>query len=289
MIVVKTSDFYRPQEWPSGCQTREEGDFLIGPIEGGGPGVHSIDIIGQRSGKNKRINYGFVEVLCVETIYNPLYNCDHPNSNEKRYKSKITFKIHDKFNNGEKRELICKSFTTVLLNTIPFINLILSEGHGLTDLNWEWIDWQCNGFDCMSECNGQLRKFLLYENDIYSKERLYDKLDEIVVSGKKVGESIVGKDNYFYDELTIRLELSFPYRDHYIAELLFDNSYTFTENNDIECTIRCNKHYAYSSSGSFKMDEYRLNKYKYEIVRDLRINRLPNFDILEMKKRRFLL
>lgn len=289
MIVVNKKDFFNPQNNPNVNNSIESGDFIIEvpELDFNQIGYAKSKEFGRELSLEEGLNYGYVEVVgirCKCTRQEPLY---WGLPDRKKYEFEVSFYIYEPTGRYEMKIMECSGLACFLKNTLPYINLLLREGYKIDEFNWEWIQWQVKGWE-FSDANGQGRCYNLYENDITSKEALYDAVEAIVVSGVENGINHVGKDNDFWDEITAELKFGFPFVDRYLAELLFNTPEIDEENKIIRYQYRTNFHSDYASVGPYKLSEHAIKEYKYKLLRELRIYKIPKFSLEEMKKRRFL-
>lgn len=290
-MIIKKKNFSTPNpSWTSADRIEEDGDIVIEipKLDFDETKYASLREVGRQLHDEEGVCIGHVEitnVVCKCYRREPLY---HNTSYRKGYRYIVDLYIYDKENYITKTlEVDDLNFITSIV--IPHINILIGKGYTINDLNWDWIDWQCNCWD-FSVANEQPKGRCLnfYNDDITTAEDLYDRIETIKVSGYVDGINHIGKDNDFWEVITVELTLEFPFIDRYIAELLFDNpSYDF-ETKTISYTYKTNYHSGYSAVGPYKLDESKLERYRENWIKSLRIYKVHNFDKNEMMSRRFL-
>lgn len=289
-MVLKKENFNIPnKDWCNDSST-EFGDILIKipELNFDEEGYVYIEEVGYLRHEEEGVHINHIEITEIKCVCNrrePLYfGCP----DRKSYVYTVHFYLYEE-NNYVVKTLVVDSLKFFLTILVPHLNILIDSGHKIEDINWDWIEWQCSCWDfCMANDQPRGRQLNFYENDIRSQEDLYDALENIIVSGYEDGINHVGKDNDFWEVITVELKLNFPFVDRYIGEILFENPTYENEGNFIKYSYTTNYHSAYSAVGSYKLPDYKLLQYKQEQIRRLRINKVHLFNPQEMLLRRFL-
>lgn len=231
--------------------------------------------------KDEGVKIGHFEILGIRCKCIELKSLYFGLPPRKGYRFKIDYYLYDE-NDYKCDVFLCDNLKFIIFQIIENINEFIDKGFRIADLNWEWINWQCT---CWNGGDWGLR---FYENDILSPEDLYDRIEDIIVTGMERGINYVGKDNDFWNEITVELKLDFPFVDRYIGELLFSDPQYDEDSKIIKWTFEDNYHSAYKAVGPYRLSESVLQEYKSKLIRSLRIYKVHLFNNKDMRKRRFL-
>lgn len=289
-MVIKKKNFNCPNKDWGKDSSEEEGDILIKipELDFDEIGDVSIEEVGCKRHEEEGVFINHVEIMgitCLCKRREPLY---YGLPNRKSYYYTIEFYLYNE-NEWTIKTIEVDSLKFFLTILVPHMNQLIDKGHKLKDINWDWVEYQCKCWDFnMANDQPRGRQLNYYENDITTQEKLYDVLDNIIVSGYEDGINHVGKDNDFWEVITIELKLGFPFIDRYIGEILFENPTYEMDDKSIKVSYKTNYHSAYAAVGPYRLSEQKLEEYKRKAIRWLRINKVHLFDPKEMLLRRFL-
>lgn len=230
----------------------------------------------------KSINYGNVEILKIKVLR---YRIDpmatyNTYCGPREFKFTFQLKMTDKEGAVLQQEIETDNSEFMLKNTIPFINILLEEGHSINDFDWDWINWQAN-----TGGDDQGKWFPFKKNDIRNGEELYDFLSSFTLAAQDYYTSrFCGRDGY----------ITFKYIDDYISNLINDALRGFirkdTENNTIciEFKIYCNESQYYYINSRDDVRQEEIEQYVDPLIKKLRVHCLMHFDEFEVKKSKFL-
>ena len=290
MIIVYSENFYKPQnfKWEGVYRQLQEGDFLIEipKLNINQEGVASISVYGKKRDEDEGLNYGNIEVVevkCKCLQDSPLY---YGSQDGIKYLYSVKFYLYSI--NGEYKicSLECDDLFFLLLTILPYLNLLLKENHNISEFDFEWINWQCTTWE-FCQANGQGRSFSQCDNDIYSLESLYDYIDTITIDGTYYSISSRGGGCCFTE-----LDIKYHYIDKYLSLLIGEalKSKPIFSDTNVSYKVRVDREdfEGYCSTMENKIDNIKLEYYKNEILKKIRIHTLRNFDFTAMRKMRFL-
>ena len=172
----------------------------------------------------------------------------------------------------------------LLYTILPLINLAMRDGWLISELNFDWLEWQCNAWE-WGEANDQGRGFLFNDEDIYSIESLYKYLKSFKIETIKQSLYRRGGGVYWTD-----VSIYFRYIDNYISNLISDVlGVEFNISGDttkvISYKLKLNK---YECDGYCPNSRILCNneaeKYREQIEMNLMIHVLRAFDLIQLKK-----
>lgn len=289
-IIVHQENFFRPKNfrYESLYRKPQNGDFIIKvpDLSFNEESYANFEEYGRTLHDDEGLNYGYVEITrikCKCSKRKPLYH-GLPDT----YKYCYIVNLYLYSTNGEyiTYDLDSDDLPFLLKTIIPYLNLLLKENHSVSEINFDWVKWQCTTWKSC-QANGQGRAFSLKRNDFCSLEKLYDYIDTINITGSF--NSIYRRGGgYKYTELKITYANIDRYVNLLIGKAL--GSKLIQEENEISYEVETDKKdfEGHCQTYHIQIDDIKLNEYKREILKIIRIYVLRNFDFTEMRKLRFL-
>lgn len=293
MIVLKPNMFYAPIDYRREiCNvSAENGDYTIEipPLEFGEESYASLNIVGRPLQDNEGLHFGNIELVGLKVLCKrgkPLY---YGLKEPKIYEYCLSLYLYDVNDEWQTYNLHGTDIYFLLYTILPLINLVLKEGCLISQLNFDWLEWQCNAWE-WGEANGQGRGFLFNENDIYDLESLYRYLKSFKIEAIKQSLNKRGGGVYWTDVC-----ICFRYIDNYISSLISDAlgvkfiisgdstkvvSYKLELDKD-ECD-------GYCPNNNSLLQNNEAEKYREQIEMKLMIHVIRAFDLLELKKNRLI-
>ncbi len=294
IIILKPQKFYSPKNyrWEIYDNTSaENGDYTIEipSLDFGEECYASLNVVGRHMHDDEGLHFGYVELVDLKVICKrgiPLY---HGLPEPKKYEYIMSLYLYDVDRNWQTYELHGTDISFLLYTILPLINLVLRDGYLISQINFDWLEWQCNAWES-GEANGQGRGFLFNNEDIYSLEQLYKYIKSFKIEAIKQSLCRRGGGIYWTDVC-----ISFRYIDKYVSKLISDAlgvnfiisgdtakevSYKF-QLDKFECD-------GYCPNNSSLLSNNEVEKYKDQIEMKLMIHVLRAFDLLELKKSRLI-
>lgn len=174
----------------------------------------------------------------------------------------------------------------LLYTILPLINLALRDGCLISELNFDWLEWQCNAWE-WEEANGQGRGFLFNDEDIYSIESLYKYLKSFKIEAIKQALYRRGGGVYWTD-----VSICFRYINNYISNLISDTlGVKFIIYGDttkiVSYKLKLDKYECdgYCPNSSSILCNNEAEKYREQIEMNLMIHILRAFDLIQLLKK----
>ena len=274
-IIVHQENFFRPKNfrYESLYRKPQNGDFIIKvpDLSFNEESYANFEEYGRTLHDDEGLNYGYVEITSIKC---------------KKYCYTVNLYLYS--TNGEyiTYDLDSDDLPFLLKTIIPYLNILLKENHSISEINFDWVKWQCTTWE-FCQANGQGREFSLKQNDFCSLEKLYDYIDTINITGSF--NSIYRRGGgYKYTELKITYANIDRYVNLLIGKAL--GSKLIQEENEISYEVETDKEYFEGPCQTYhiQIDDIKLNEYKREVLKIIRIYVLRNFDFTEMRKLRFL-
>lgn len=169
IIILKPNKFYSPSNHRRERYNipAENGDYTIEipSLEFEEEGYASLNVIGRQLHDDEGLHFGNVELVGLKVICKrgkPLY---HGLPEPKAYAYIMTLYLYDVNGKWQTYDLHGTDITFLLYTILPLINLALRDGCLISQLNFDWLEWQCNAWE-WGEASGQGRGFLFNEDDI---------------------------------------------------------------------------------------------------------------------------
>lgn len=269
----------------------ENGDYTIEipSLEFGEESYASLNIVGRQLHDDEGLHFGYIELVGLKVLCKrgkPLY---YGLTEPKKYEYCLSLNLHDVNDEWQTYDLHGTSICFLLYTILPLLNLALKDGCLISQLNFDWLEWQCNAWE-WGEANGQGRGFLFNEDDIYDLESLYRYLKSFKIEAIKQSLYKRGGGIYWTDVC-----ICFRYIDNYISNLISDAlgvkfiisgdtakvvSYKLELDKD-ECD-------GYCPNNSLILQSIEAEKYREQIEMKLMIHVLRAFDLIELKKNRLI-
>lgn len=269
----------------------ENGDYTIEipSLDFGEECYASLNVIGRQLHDDEGLNFGNLELVGLKVICKrgkPLY---YGLPEPKTYEYIMALYLYDVNKNWQTYDLHGTDINFLLYTILPLINLALRDGYLISQLNFDWLEWQCNAWE-FGEASGQGRGVLFNDEDIYSLESLYKYLKSFKIEAIKQSLYRRGGGIYWTD-----VYICFRYIDNYISKLISDAlgvkfiisedttkavSYKL-ELDNYECDGFC-------PDNSSKLCSNEAEKYREQIEMKLMIHVLRAFDLIELKKSRLI-
>lgn len=293
MIVLNKNKFYVPinYRWERRSTSAENGDYTIEipSLEFGEENYASLNIVGHQMHDDEGLNFGNVELVALKVLCKegkPLYY-GHPAP--KIYEYNLDLYLYDVNNESQSYDLHGTDINFLLYTILPLINLALKDGCLISQLNFNWLEWQCNAWES-GEANGQGRGFLFYDDDIYNLEYLYKYLKSFKIEATKNSLYKRGGGLYWTD-----VSIRFNYIDNYISNLISDAlavKFIILENTTkvVDYKLKLDKHEEEGSCATYssKLSNSESERYREQIEMKLMIHVLRAFDMTELKKNRLI-
>lgn len=288
MIVLKPNMFYAPinYRWEKCDASAENGDYTIEipPLEFGEESYASLNIVGGQLHNNEGLHFGNIELVGLKVLCKrgkPLY---YGLNEPKIYEYCLSLYLYDVNDEWQTYDLHGTDICFLLYTILPLINLALKDGCLISQLNFDWLEWQCNAWE-RGEANGQGRGFLFNENDIYDLESLYRYLKSFKQSLYKRGGGVYWTD----------VCICFRYIDNYISNLISDAlgvkfiiSGDTTKVVSYKLELDKDERDGYCPNNSSILQNNEAEKYRESIEMKLMIHVIRAFDLIELKKNRLI-
>lgn len=293
MIVLKPNMFYTPSNHRKerGNVPAKNGDYTIEipSLEFGEESYASLNIVGRQLHDDEGLHFGNIELVGLKVLCKrgkPLY---YGLNEPKIYEYCLSLYLYDVTDEWQTYDLHGTDICFLLYTILPLINLALKDGCLISQLNFDWLEWQCNAWE-WGEANGQGRGFLFNEDDIYDLESLYQYLKSFKIEAIKQSLYKRGGGVYWTDVC-----ICFRFIDNYISNLISDAlgvkfiisgdtakvvSYKLELDKD-ECD-------GYCPNNSLILQNIEAEKYRELIEMKLMIHVLRAFDLIELKKSRLI-
>ena len=285
--------FYTPinYRWERSYASVENGDYIIEipSLEFGEESYASLKIAGRQLHDDEGLHFGNVELVGLKVSCKrglPLY---YGLNDPKIYKYCISLYLYDVNEEWQTLDLHCTDVDFLLYTILPLLNLALKDGYLISQLNFDWLEWQCNAWE-IGEANGQGRGFLFNENDIYGLEPLYKYLKSFKIEAFEHSLARRGEGLYWTEVC-----ICFRYIDNYISNLISNAlGVKFTISGDttkvVSYKLKLDKYSrdGYCPDKSFMLSNNEAEKYRDKIEMKLMIHVLRAFDLTELKKNRLI-
>lgn len=293
MIVLKPNMFYAPinYRWEKCDASAENGDYTIEipPLEFGEESYASLNIVGGQLHNNEGLHLGNIELVGLKVLCKrgkPLY---YGLNEPKIYEYCLSLYLYDVNDEWQTYDLHGTDICFLLYTILPLINLALKDGCLISQLNFDWLEWQCNAWE-WGEANGQGRGFLFNENDIYDLESLYRYLKSFKIEAIKQSLYKRGGGVYWTDVC-----ICFRYIDNYISNLISDAlgvkfiiSGDTTKVVSYKLELDKDERDGYCPNNSSILQNNEAEKYRESIEMKLMIHVIRAFDLIELKKNRLI-
>lgn len=293
MIVLKPNMFYAPIDYRcEKCDAlAENGDYTIEipPLDFGEESYASLNIVGRQLHNNEGLHLGNIELVGLKVLCKrgkPLY---YGLNEPKIYEYCLSLYLCDVNDEWQTYDLHGTDICFLLYTILPLINLALKGGCLISQLNFDWLEWQCNAWE-WGEANGQGRGFLFYENDIYNLESLYRYLKSFKIEAIKQSLYKRGVGVYWTDVC-----ICFRYIDNYITNLISDAlgvnfiiSGDSTKVVSYKLELDKDEREGYCPNNSSILQNNEAEKYRESIEMKLMIHVIRAFDLIELKKNRLI-
>ncbi len=293
MIVLKPNMFYTPIDyrWEICNAPAETGDYTIEipSLEFGEESYALQNVVGSQIHDDKRLHFGNIELIKLKAICKrgkPLY---YGLSELKRYEYCLSLYLYDVGGNCQTYDLHGTDMFFLLHTILPLINLALRDGCLISQLDFDWLEWQCNAWES-GEANGQGREFLFNEEDVYNLESLYQYLKSFKMEAIEQSVYKRGGGVYWTD-----INICFRYIDNYICRLIsgaLGVKFIISENTTkvVNYKLEFNRYECdgYCPGNSFIISNNEAEKFREQIEMKLMIHVLRSFDLIELKKNRLI-
>ena len=293
MIVLKPKMFYAPinYRWEKCDASAENGDYTIEipPLEFGEESYASLNIVGGQLHNNEGLHFGNIELVGLKVLCKrgkPLY---YGLNEPKIYEYCLSLYLYDVNDEWQTYDLHGTDICFLLYTILPLINLALRDGCLISQLNFDWLEWQCNAWE-WGEANGQGRGFLFNENDIYDLESLYRYLKSFKIEAIKQSLYKRGGGVYWTDVC-----ICFRYIDNYISNLIsnalgvkFIISGDTTKVVSYKLELDKDECDGYCPNNRSMLQNNEAEKYRESIEMKLMIHVIRAFDLIELKKNRLI-
>ena len=293
MIVLKPNMFYTPIDYRrERCNaSAENGDYTIEipPLEFGEESYASLNIVGRQLQDGEGLHFGNIELVGLKVLCKrgkPLY---YGLNDPKVYEYCLSLYLYDVNDEWQTYNLHGTDICFLLYTILPLINLALKDGCLISQLNFDWLEWQCNAWE-WGEANGQGRGFLFNENDIYDLESLYRYLKSFKIEAIKQSLCKRGGGLSWTDVC-----ICFRYIDNYISNLISDAlgvNFIISEDTTkiVSYKLELDKGECdgYCPNNNSILQNKEAEKYREQIEMKLMIHVLRAFDLIELKKNRLI-
>lgn len=292
MIILKPKYFYHPinYKWEVRRENAENGDYVIEipSIDFNEEKYASLKEVGRQLHDDEGLLLGNVEITGVRIKCNPKEPLYYGLPPTKSYEYWISLCLNDVAESFFTYELHGTDITFLLRTIIPLINLALKDGYLVSQIDYKWLEWQCNSWES-GEANGQGRGFLFKKNDIYSLESLYVYLKSFKLGA--ISRSIYKRGGgYYWTEIYI----SFRYIDDYISNLIADAlncKYSKSESDGTICfRIEIDKYEkdGFCTGNDYEIPDDEAQRYRESFEMKIIISAIRAFDLIELKKNRLI-
>lgn len=281
---------YRHQK-PIHDAPAENGDYIIEipPMEFGDEKYASLKVVGRQLHDDEGLFFGNIELVDLKVLCKKGEPYYYGLPSPKKYEYWLSLQLFDVNKDWQTLDLHGTSIYFLLYEILPLLNLALKDGCLISQLDFDWLEWQCNAWD-FGEANGQGRGFLFYENDVNGLESLYKYLKSFKI--KAVKHSLPGRgDGRYWTEVCV----SFRYIDKYISKLISDAlGEKFIISEDITKVVNYKLIFdkvqrdGYCPFSHTILSENEAEMYREQIEMQLMIHVLRAFDLTELKKNRLI-
>lgn len=293
MIVLKPNKFYSPsnRRRERNNSPVENGDYTIEipSLDFEEEGYALLNVVGRQLHDKEGLHFGNIELVGLKIKCKkgePLY---YGLNEQKIYEFCLSMYLYDVNNEWKTYDLHGTDISFLLYTILPLINLALRDGCLISQLDFDWLEWQCNAWE-WGEANGQGRGFLFKDEDIYSLESLYQYIRSFKIEAIKQSLYNRGSGVYWTD-----VNIYFRYIDNYICNLISDAlgvKYTISENPTkiAKFKLKLDRYECdgYCLCNSSVLSDDEAEKYREQIEMNLMIHVLRTFDLIELKKNRLI-
>lgn len=284
-----TPSNHRRKKW--GNVPAKNGDYTIEipSLEFGEESYASLNIVGRQLHDDEGLHFGNIELVGLKVLCKrgkPRY---YGSNEPKIYEYCLSLYLYDVNDEWQTYDLHGTDICFLLYTILPLINLALKDGCLISQLNFDWLEWQCNAWES-GEANGQGRGFLFNEDDIYDLECLYRYLKSFKIEAIKRSVYKRGGGVYWTDVC-----ICFRFIDNYISNLISDAlGVKFIISGDTAKVLSYkleldeDERYGYCPNNSLILRNIEAEKYREQIEMKLMIHVLRAFDLIELKKSRLI-